>query len=82
MNDSLSITQSVALRRRLSNDSGADKGRPSPAGLSKNRNRRQSLIVSQQIVDVDATRMWANAQRDGRPAEYRWRHLFNAAKFG
>ena len=22
------------------------------------------------------------AQRDGRPAEYRWRPLFNAAKFG
>jgi len=21
--------------------------------------------------------MWANAQRDGRPAEYRWRNLFN-----
>jgi len=28
------------------------------------------------------TRMWANAQRDGHPAEYRWRPLFNAAKFG
>ena len=28
------------------------------------------------------TRMWANAQRDGRAAEYRWRPLFNAAKFG
>ena len=28
------------------------------------------------------TRMWASAQRDGRPAEYRWRPLFNAAKFG
>jgi len=28
------------------------------------------------------TRMWANAQRDGRPARYRWRPLFNAAKFG
>jgi len=27
-------------------------------------------------------RMWANAQRDGRPVEYRWRRLFNAAKFG
>jgi len=27
------------------------------------------------------TRMWANAQRDGRPAEHRWRPLFNAAKF-
>jgi len=26
--------------------------------------------------------MWANAQRDGRPAELRWRPLFNAAKFG
>ena len=23
--------------------------------------------------------MWPNAQRDGRPAEYRWRPLFNAA---
>ena len=23
--------------------------------------------------------MWANAQRDGRPAEYMWRPLFNAA---
>ena len=28
------------------------------------------------------TRMWANAQRDGRPAEHRWHPLFNAAKFG
>ena len=26
--------------------------------------------------------MWANAQRDGHPAEYRWRPLFNTAKFG
>jgi len=26
--------------------------------------------------------MWANAQRDGRPAEYSRRPLFNAAKFG
>ena len=26
--------------------------------------------------------MWADAQRDGRLAEYRWRPLFNAAKFG
>jgi len=32
--------------------------------------------------DKFGTRMWANAQRDGRPAEYRWRPLFNAAKFG
>jgi len=26
--------------------------------------------------------MWANAQRDGHPAEYRWRNLSNATKFG
>ena len=26
--------------------------------------------------------MWANAQPDGRPAEYTWRPLFNATKFG
>jgi len=25
--------------------------------------------------------MWANA-RDGRPAEYRWRDVLNAVKFG
>ena len=34
--------------------------------------------VAQQIK----LEMWANAQRDGRPAEHRWRPLFNAAKFG
>jgi len=31
---------------------------------------------------IEETRMWANAQRDGRPAKRRWRRLFNAAKFG
>jgi len=25
------------------------------------------------------TRMWANDQRDGRPAEHKWRPLFNVA---
>jgi len=28
------------------------------------------------------TRMWANAQRDGRLAEYRWRPVFDATKSG
>jgi len=31
---------------------------------------------------LNKTRMWANVQRDGRPVEYRWRPLFNAANFG
>jgi len=28
------------------------------------------------------SRMWVNAQRDGRPAEYTWRPLLTTAKFG
>ena len=31
---------------------------------------------------ITTTRLWANVQRDGCPAEHRWRPLFNAAKFG
>jgi len=31
------------------------------------------------LIDVE---MWANAQRDGRRVEHRWRSLFNAAEFG
>jgi len=33
------------------------------------------------LVKRSLTRMWANAQRDGRPAEFRWLPLFNVAKF-
>jgi len=33
-------------------------------------------------IRTTTTRMWANAQRGGRTAKYRWRPLFNAAKFG
>ena len=39
-------------------------------------------INSNKLPNNLITRMWANAQRNGRPAEYRWRPLFNAAKFG
>ena len=38
-------------------------------------------IIHQHCKNTSATRMWANAQRDGRPAKYRWRPLFNATKF-
>jgi len=37
--------------------------------------------IQQTSTEVLKTRMWANAQPDGRPAEHRWRPLFNAAKF-
>ena len=51
---------------------------------------RQSNVFHRQIHTLGRpgdrcnfwpTRMWANAQRHGRPAEHRWRPLFNAAKF-
>jgi len=41
-----------------------------------------NLKTRLQIEKLKITRMWANAQRDGRPTEYSWRPLFNAAKFG
>jgi len=44
-----------------------------------NRSNTISLIFRH---NSSLTRMWVNAQRDGRPAEYRWRPLFNAAKLG
>jgi len=37
------------------------------------------LIMDEKQMKLE---MWANAQCDGRPAEYRWHPLFNAAKFG
>ena len=43
---------------------------------TKNARCGHTLLAEQKLE------MWANAQRDGRPAEHRWRPLFNAAKFG
>ena len=43
---------------------------------------RLVFSVIQWMYILLPTRMWANAQRDGRPAEHRWDSLFNAAKFG
>jgi len=40
------------------------------------------LMLFGRLGGVDLTRMWAIAQRDGHPAEYRWRTALNAAKFG
>jgi len=31
------------------------------------------------MLELKETRIWVNVQRDGRPAEYRWRPLFIAA---
>ena len=39
-------------------------------------------INSYKSFTITTTRMWANAQRDGHPTKYRWRPMFNAAKYG
>ena len=43
---------------------------------------KQFLVHHTTVAKEEKLEMWANAQRDGRPAEYRWRPVFNAAKFG
>ena len=40
-----------------------------------------ALLTTATLGKSKLTRMWASAQRDGCPAECRWRPLFNAAKF-
>jgi len=47
-----------------------------------NINHRLSAIQGRRRKIYSELEMWANAQRDGRPAKCRWRPLFNAAKFG
>jgi len=37
---------------------------------------------SKRFIAIGVRDRSANAERDGRPAEYRWHPLFNAAKFG
>ena len=50
--------------------------------LELNRDVQRLLLDITKAFDVVyhwQLEMWANAQRDGRPTEYRWRPLFNAA---
>jgi len=44
-------------------------------GPSQNSQNRQMHTYKQKHI---RTRMWASAQRDGRPAEHRWRPMLNA----
>jgi len=42
----------------------------------------QTTIAISVLSILYKLEMWANAQRNGRPAKYRWRPLFNATKYG
>ena len=86
--------QHDAVRTRWSDWRGALKH----AALCLTCNQSSSLTKHQQLYThhhclmhfiwmpckhiSKTTRMWANAQRDGRPAKHRWRPLFNAANYG
>jgi len=48
----------------------------------RKKNNNMKIKWSALFHRATITRMLLNAQRDGRRAEYRWRPLFNAAKFG
>ena len=52
-----------------------------PFQLPKLKCHSSRLCSLKMAAEYELLEMWANAQRDGRPAEYRWRPLFNAAKF-
>jgi len=64
----------------------------SPRSLSiKNKRQVRNVVLNyndlaeakaSDSTSTGTTRMWANAQPDGRPAEHRWRPLFNAPNFG
>jgi len=46
-------------------------------------NIKQILMPRHNTIQYNTkSRMWANAKRDVRPAEYMWRPLFNPARFG
>ena len=64
--------EETAVSRFVSNKSGN-----SP---SRTYFRKKSSFLVGEFLNIETllTRMWANAQRNGRPAEYRWRPLFNA----
>ena len=57
----------------MARSGSASLGRDGPDSISG------SLLSVTGQTGQRTTRMWANAQRDGRPAYYRWRPLFNAA---
>jgi len=51
--------------------------------LIMSRTREEGTFLNSAVVLIIVMiRMWADAHRDNRPAEYRWRLLFNVAKFG
>jgi len=66
------------LSKRLTICTRQDVGRKH----SKLQHARRLPRLLTSLSRLNKLQMWVNAQRGGRPAEYRWRPLLNAAKFG
>jgi len=47
-------------------------------GVAKGDHGTNPLSYTEEKMKKQMLEMWANVQRGGRPAEYRWRPLFNA----
>jgi len=78
-------TQTVAPLLNHNVDNVLFKVKPSLQFCIKRfcRSSMARIFVSYTLCCITLqTKMWANAQPDGRPAEHRWRPLFNAGKFG
>ena len=78
------LDTTMAIKCRGALQSLVQRDTATPAIMWRSSNSWRAIIVREQLLTSKTlkTRMWANAQRDGRPAEYRWRPLFNAAEFG
>ena len=72
------ITQNVVGGFSLDLEISVDY-RPEKSWLNFGRDPEHILNTYRTKYNDSDTRMWANAQRGGRPAEHRWRPLFNAA---
>jgi len=66
---------STTVVKNRQNNEGADSE-------VKRLGERQQCRMIQKNKKTRKTRMWANAQRHGHLAKYRWHPLFNATKFG
>ena len=69
-------TDWTAARKSLA-DVAANSNQIVSVGMLKTSKRSPTSIFP--LLCIFKLEMWTNAQRGGRPVEYRWRPLFNAA---
>ena len=76
------VVQCLVLPRAVLPQTGSGVVQNSGGWHSKKLSKQQFWLLVSDIFPTIQLEMWADAHRDGRPAEHRWRPLLNAAKFG